>query len=53
MGEPEVDDGDVIVVVEAAQVLSSHFLHEVVVGVDVFAILSEKQAHGTFPLVNE
>jgi hypothetical protein len=53
VGKPEIDNGNMIMVIESTQVLSSDFLHQVVVSVDVSVGLSEKYAHGAFPQIDE
>lgn len=53
MGKPEIDNSNMVLVIESAQVLSSDFLHQVIVSVNVSVVLSEEYAHGAFPQIDE
>jgi hypothetical protein len=49
MGEPEINNSDMLMILEPAQVLTSDFFHQVVVGVNISAGLPEEDAHCAFP----
>ena len=49
MGEPEVNNSNMFMVIKPTQVLTSDFFHQVVVGVNISAGLPEEDAHCAFP----